>query len=341
MPRFNKKPAVVVLPHLDPRFASVNKGLTLAAMHFEQLLAAGCYFDPVAAERAVSFFSRYLIHAKGEWSGKPMILDLWQEYHTRNIFGWKRADGTRVFRTVYCEIPRKNGKSTWIAGLGLFLVSADREMGAEVYSAAADAGQAAIVYDTAKVMVSGHPEMRARCKAFKRAIIVTALGATYKVLSADANTKHGFNSHGVLFDEMHTQRNRDLWDVLTTSTGSRRQPLILAITTAGFDRNSICWEMHEAARRVAEGQPVGELYPIIYAAPTEADWQDPAVWRAANPEPRRLDLREVPCRRLRQGEERPGLREYLPPAAPEPVDLPGDALDPDGGVGQVRRQHRL
>lgn len=248
------------------------------------MVKAGCYYDAAAADRAVAFFDTYLVHTKGEWAGSPMKLEPWQEYHTRNIFGWRKPDGTRAFRVVYCEIPRKNGKSTWLSGIGILLTAGDREPGAEVYSAATDKDQARIVFETAKEMVRASPELRKRCRALRNAIVVNALGASYKVLSADVENKHGFNSHGILFDELHAQANRELWDVLTTSTGSRRQPLTVAITTAGYDRNSICWEMHEYARKVAEGIfEDAECYPIIYAAAQEDDWRSPDIWRKANP----------------------------------------------------------
>lgn len=290
-------------PHRDPRFAEVPRGLTIPAAVFDKLEAAGCYFDATAADRSVLFFDTYLVHTKGEWAGESLRLELWQEYHTRNIFGWKRPDGTRVFRTVYFEIPRKNGKSTWIAGIGLLLLSADREEGAEIYSAANDRDQAAIVFDQAKSMVVKSPELTARCDVLRRAISVPALGASYKVLSADVQNKHGFNGHGILFDELHAQPDRELWDVLTTSTGSRRQPLTVAITTAGFDQESICWELHEYARKVAQGIfEDAEFYPAIYAAPQEADWKDPAVWGQANPNlgvSVKLEYLEAACARAK------------------------------------------
>lgn len=271
-------------PHLDPRFAETNKGLTLQAAAFDKLIASGCFYDAAAADRAVLFFENYTRHSKGEWAGQPMKLSDWQEYHTRNIFGWKRADGTRVFRVAYIEIPRKNGKSTWISGTGLYLLSADREIGAEVYSAANDRDQAAIVFDSSKAMVMSSPELRKRCKPLRRSIVVPSLGASYKVLSADVQNKDGFNSHGVLFDELHKQKNRELWDVLITSTGSRRQPLMIAITTAGFDQETICWEQHEYARKVAESifeDP--EYYPVVYSADAKDDFTSPEVWKRANP----------------------------------------------------------
>jgi phage terminase large subunit-like protein len=271
-------------PHLDKRFAEIPRGLTIGADVFARLTKAGCYYDAEAADRAVHFFDHYLVHTKGEWAGDAMRLEPWQEYHTRNIFGWRNPDGTRVFRVVYIEIPRKNGKSTWLSGLGLYLLTGDREPGAEIYSAATDKDQARIVFDTAKDMVLKSPELRRRCRPLRSAIVVYALGASYKVLSADVENKHGFNSHGILFDELHAQPNRELWDVLTTSTGSRRQPMTIAITTAGYDRNSICWEMHEYSRKVAEGIfEDAELYPIIYAAGQDDDWKAPATWRKANP----------------------------------------------------------
>lgn len=262
----------------------IDLGLTLSAARLKKLKAKGCYFDEAAADRVLTFFANFLVHIKGKWSGQPLKLEDWQAYHTRQIFGWKRPDGSRLFRTVYIEIPRKNGKSTWIAGVGLYLLTADSEMGAEIYSAANDREQAAIVFDTAAKMVKASPELRRRARPFRRSIVVYALGAAYKVLSADIKNKDGFNSHGVLFDELHAQKSRSLWDVLTTSTGSRRQPLTIAITTAGFDRHSICWEQHEYARKVAEGIfEDDEFYPIIYAAAEDADWTDPKTWRKANP----------------------------------------------------------
>jgi phage terminase large subunit-like protein len=271
-------------PYLDPRFATVNKGLTLTAAHFEKLVARGCWYDAAAAERIVVFFKNYTRHSKGEWAGQPITLELWQEYHWRNVFGWKRPNGTRVFRVVYKEIPRKNGKSTELSGIGSFLLTADDEEGAEVYSAANDREQAAIVFDAAASMVKKSPALAKRCKVHRRAITVPAKGASYKVLSADVQNKDGFNSHGILFDEVHKQKTRDLWDVLLTSTGSRRQPLTIAITTAGFDQTTICWELHEYARKIAEGVLEDyEFYPIIYSAGKDEDWKSPEVWRKANP----------------------------------------------------------
>lgn len=243
------------------------------------------HFDERAATVAVNFFEKLLVHVKGEWAGQPFKLQDWQrEKIIRPLFGWKREDGTRRYRTAYIEIPRKNGKSSLAAGIALLLLFADDEYGAEVYSAAADRDQASIVFDLAKQMRDSSRHLATRSEAYKRAIVVPETMSSYKVISADAFSKHGFNAHGVVVDELHAQPNRDLVDVLTTSTGARRQPLVVFITTAGFDRESICWEYHEYARQVLDGiidDPT--FFAYIAAADEKDDWLDEAIWRKANP----------------------------------------------------------
>lgn len=241
-------------------------------------------FDKRTADAAVRFFEKLLRHSKGEWAGQPLALQPWQQTIVRDVFGWKRPDGTRKYRRVYIELARKNGKSTFAAGLGLYLLYADGEDGAEVYSAAADRDQAAIVFDQAKAMVTGSPVLAQYAEVYRRSIVVPETLSSYKVLSSDAPTKHGLNAHGIIFDELHAQPNRELWDVLTTSMGSRRQPLLIAITTAGYDRQSICWEQHEYAKRVLDGVVEDpEFYAFIAAADEDDDWTDPKVWEKANP----------------------------------------------------------
>lgn len=244
------------------------------------------YYDEVAAQKAVDFFAKFCKHVKGPLAGQPFVLDDWQERDiVRPLFGWKRkADGTRKYRRAYIEIPRKSGKSTLVAGLGNYLLTADGELGAEVYSAAADRDQAAIVFDVAKQMVEASPALAKRVQPYRRSMVVQQTGSSYKVLSADAPTKHGLNASAILFDELHTQPNRELWDVLTTSTGARTQPLVIAITTAGYDKHSICWEQHDYAVKVRDGViPDDSLLVVIYAAEEKDDWTDPKVWAKANP----------------------------------------------------------
>lgn len=262
------------------------------------------HFDTKAAQIVVNFFEKLLVHSKGEWAGQPFKLAEWQRELIRTLFGWKRDDGTRQYRTAYIEIPRKNGKSTLAAGIALYLLFADGEPGAEVYSAAADRDQAAIVFNEAKNMTEESLQLARRAEVYKRSIVVPSERSAYRVLSADAFTKHGLNAHGVVVDELHAQPTRDLVDVLVTGTGSRRQPLVVFITTAGFDRESICYEYHEYARKIEDGIIQDDTFFVyIAAADQEDDWQDPAIWAKANPNlgvSVKLEYLENECRRAQQ-----------------------------------------
>ena len=244
------------------------------------------FFDKKAADRVANWIEKYITHVKGELAGKPVILEKWQkEDIIYPIFGMKsRITGLRKYRTVYIEIPRKNAKSTLAAAIGIYLLLADGEMGAEIYSAAADRGQAGIVFDIARRMIMNRTALSNRASVYRNSITYEKTGSFYKAISSDANTKHGFNAHGIIFDELHTQKNRELFDTLTTSVGSRRQPLTLLLTTAGYDKNTICWEMHEYARKVKEGVIHDETFlSIIYTAPKEDDIFSPKTWKKANP----------------------------------------------------------
>jgi len=244
----------------------------------------GYYFDEVAAERAVHFFAHYLRHTRGKWAGQPFHLIYWQKVIVRLIFGWKRPDDTRRFRTVYERIPRKNGKTGKAAGLGLYLTIADNEPGAEVYSFASDTEQAAIAHDEAKRMRGQSDALRSRTLVFKKAITAGASHSAYKVLSSTAGTKHGLNASGLIGDELHAMADRELYDTLHTSTGARRQPLEFLITTAGVDHHSFCYELDDYACKVRTGvinDP--EFLPVLFGADKDDDFTDPRVWAKANP----------------------------------------------------------
>jgi len=255
---------------------------------------------------AVEFFKDFLRHTKDPYAGLPFELRDWQEKILRDVFGTLNPDGTRQYRTVYEEIPRKNGKTEKAAGVALYMLFGDGERGAEVYSAAADKEQASICFNVAATMVRLEPYWNDRCKIYDRdkKIVFPEMNSVYQALSAEHATKHGFNASAIIFDELHAQPNRALWDVLTTSGGTRRQPLVYAITTAGFDRNSICWEIHEYAERVIKGivdDPT--FYGVIYAAPENADWTDEKVWFACNPaldDFRNLDELRSLCKRAQE-----------------------------------------
>ena len=249
------------------------------------MTAQGYYFDERSATVAERFFDRMLVHVEGPMAGRPFRLEPWQRDIVRRLFGWKQADGSRKYRKLFLEVPRGNGKSTFAAGLALLLLAVDGEKSAKVYSAAADKGQASLVFETAEKMVAASPLLAKRIKPFRnRTMEYPETGSRYIVLSADAYTKHGLNPHGIIFDELHAQPNRELYDVLQTAMGKRRQPLMVMITTAGFDRNSICWEQHEYARKVTAGIVDDPTFlSAIWSAGPEDDWTSPATWRKANP----------------------------------------------------------
>lgn len=241
------------------------------------------YFDLDAADYAIDFF-HFLKHSKGEWAGTTFELSLWQKFIVGSLFGWKRPDGARRFRTAYIEIPRKNGKSTMIAGIGLYLFVADGEQGAEVYSAATKRDQARITHGEATRMVKTSPNLRKRIGVYRDNLHIESTASKFEPLGADADTMDGLNVHSAIIDELHAHKTREVWDVLETATGSRRQPLIIAITTAGTDRNSICWEQHDYAEKILNGTIQDDSYFAYIAAIDEGDdWTDPKTWAKANP----------------------------------------------------------
>ena len=243
-------------------------------------------YDKSAADYAVMFIEN-LCHTKGTWAGKPFELIDWQEQIIRDLFGTLKANGYRQFNTAYIEIPKKQGKSELAAAVALLLTCGDGEERAEVYGCAADRQQAAIVFDVAADMVRMCPALSKRVKilASQKRLIYAPTNSFYQVLSAEAYSKHGFNIHGVVFDELHTQPNRKLFDVMTKGSGdARMQPLYFLITTAGTDTHSICYETHQKAKDIIEGRKIDPtFYPVIYGADESDDWTDPKVWKKANP----------------------------------------------------------
>lgn len=243
-------------------------------------------YDKSAADYAVAFIEN-LCRTKGTWAGKPFELIDWQEQIIRDLFGTLKPNGYRQFNTAYIEIPKKQGKSELAAAVALLLTCGDGEERAEVYGCAADRQQAAIVFDVAADMVRMCPALSKRVKilASQKRLIYTPTNSFYQVLSAEAYSKHGFNIHGVVFDELHTQPNRKLFDVMTKGSGdARMQPLYFLITTAGTDTHSICYETHQKAKDIIEGRKIDPtFYPVIYGADESDDWTDPKVWKKANP----------------------------------------------------------
>ena len=244
------------------------------------------HYDKAKADRAVKFIEN-LCHTKGKWAGKRFWLLPWQEQLIRDIFGIVKPDGNRQFRTAFVEICKKVGKSELEAAIALYLLYADNEPSAEVYGAAADRQQASIVFDVARQMVEMSPALMKRSKlmsATKR-IVNYGNAGFYQVLSAEVGSKHGFSISGLVFDEIHTQPNRQLYDVLTKySSDARQNPLHFIITTAGNDRNSIAFELHTKAIDILEGRRVDPtFYPVLYGLKDDEDWEDEANWYKVNP----------------------------------------------------------
>lgn len=243
-------------------------------------------YDKKKADRAVTFIEN-LCHTKGKWAGTPFWLLPWQEQLIRDIFGIVKPDGNRQFRTAFVEICKKVGKSELAAAVALYLLYADNEPSAEVYGAAADRQQASIVFDVAKQMVEMSPALMKRSKlmgATKRIVNYSNAGY-YQVLSAEVGGKHGFSVSGLVFDEIHTQPNRQLYDVLTKgSSDARQNPLHFIITTAGNDRHSIAYELHTKAVDILEGRRVDPtFYPVVYGLKDDEDWEDEENWYKVNP----------------------------------------------------------
>ncbi len=251
-----------------------------------KFMATDSRYDADAADYAVGFIE-CLCHTKGTWAGKPFVLIDWQERIIRDLFGIIKPNGYRQFNTAYVEIPKKQGKSELAAAVALLLCCGDGEERAEVYGCAADRQQASIVFEVAADMVRMCPALNKRVKilASQKRMVYAPTNSFYQVLSAEAYSKHGFNIHGVVFDELHTQPNRKLFDVMTKGSGdARMQPLYFLITTAGTDTQSICYETHQKALDILEGRKRDPtFYPVIYGASADEDWTSPAVWKKANP----------------------------------------------------------
>ena len=249
----------------------------------ERLIPLGYTFDP--CPRVIDFIEQYCRHWKGEWAGQLLELEPWQRERLGIIFGWYRPDGLRRFRTAYNEEPRKNGKTTEAAGVGNYLMIADDEPGAEIFSIATKEDQARLVFEDAKMMVKQSPDLSRFVEPLKKSLVVERSNSFFKPLGADSKTQDGLNVHGNICDEMHAHRDRHLYDVMITGQGSRRQPMNYIITTAGvYDPTSIGWQMHDYAVQILEGTIEDDtFFAYIVGADKDDDWTDPVVWAKANP----------------------------------------------------------
>ena len=244
------------------------------------------HYDKEKADRAVNFIQS-LRHTKGAFYNQPFLLLDWQETIVRDLFGVVKEDGMRQFKQSIIFIPKKAGKSELAAAIALYLLCADHEQRAEIYGAAADRQMAGLVYSVAADMIRLSPALRKRCKILdsRKRIIYQPTNSFYQVLSSDADRAHGVSAHGVIVDEIHVQKNPDLYNVLTKGSGdARRQPLQFIISTAGDNIHSIGYELFQKAKDLLDGRKTDPtIYPVVYAADPEDDWTDPAIWRKANP----------------------------------------------------------
>lgn len=245
--------------------------------------ARGLQFDEKAAWYAIDFFG-FLRHSKGEWAGRVFELADWQCFVVAMIFGWKRADGTRRYRDCYVEIPRKNGKSTLAAGIGLLLFFADGEAGAEVYTAATKRDQARIVHEEAVRMVKASPLLRSRIGSVRDNLNIVATNSKFEPLGADDDTMDGLNVHGAVIDEYHAHKNSGVYDKLNTATGARRNPLLFTITTAGANKvKSPCGIKNEYCTKVLLGTVEDDdTFAFIATIDEGDDWRSEATWAKAN-----------------------------------------------------------
>jgi phage terminase large subunit-like protein len=243
-------------------------------------------FDVEAAERPCLLIE-CLPHIKGKWSSPTIVLEDWQCFIETTVFGWvHRETGLRRFRFAYTEVPRKNAKSTLTSGNAIYMLAADSEEGAEVYSAATTGDQARIVFDASKAMLRKDSRIAAQfgIGVGEHAIWVRERSSTFKPLNAEASTQDGLNMHFGSVDELHAHKTRHLWDVMATATGSRTQPLLWAITTAGSDRSGICYEQRDYVCKLLQGVIEDDTYfGIVYTIDQDDDWTDEATWAKANP----------------------------------------------------------
>ena len=251
----------------------------------EEWPAKGYTFDLAAGLRVIEFVEGYCRHYKGEWAGTPMLLENWQKVILLESFGWMREDGLRVHRTMWLELGRKNGKSALAAALGVYLLIADGEQGAEVYSSATKRDQARIVFQFAKEIVNQSPQLAEHIKVQRTNMSVLRTRSKFEPLSAEGDTLDGLSPHGNIIDELHSHRDRNVYDKLITAQAARRQPMSVCITTAGiYDPEKIGWQLHDHATALLNGTVEDDSWFVwISAADRDDDPYAPETWQKANP----------------------------------------------------------
>lgn len=246
--------------------------------------AKGFHFDVEAAQDAIDFFPEFLVHVKGKKAGQSFELEKWEQAIIANLFGWKRKDGTRRYKYAFIFLPRKNGKTTILAGITNLVHFTDYEAGAEIYDVANDREQARICFEIAKRMIEMDDTLSEKAEIYKNAITIPYLGTSHKPVSSEVKTKWGFNTHLAVIDELHAFDDPSLVEAIETSTAARTQPLVIYITTSDYERESICNEKYDYACKVRDGLiKDSEFLPVIYEALPDDNFVSEKVWKKANP----------------------------------------------------------
>lgn len=244
----------------------------------------GLYFDQEEGQRFVAFFERFLHHSKGKWAGDPFTLLPWQQFMISSLFGWKRSDGSRRFRTLFCAVGRKNGKSATCSGLGLAMLDFDQEPAAEVYFSATKRDQARICHVEAERMVKASPHLKKRIGIHRNNLHVKSTGSKAEPLSSEARSLDGLSPHCAIIDEYHAHKDAEIFHVLKSATGARAQPLLAIVTTAGWNIDGPCFHFQKTCQDVLQGiKDDDSLLPLIYCLDEEDDWKDQSTWIKANP----------------------------------------------------------
>lgn len=242
-------------------------------------------FDEAKAARPVEFIEQFCMHSKGEWAGRPVKLELFQKAFIAALFGFvHKGTGLRRYKETLFMVGRKNGKSTMLAGIALYMLLADNEPGAEVYSTATKKDQARIIFDETHNMVRQSPELNAFVKKRKTDLYFTMGMGKFQPLGKNADTLDGLNAHCVIIDELHGVKDQNLYEVMKQSQAARRQPLLIMITTAGTVRECIFDDMYAYACGIVDGTFKDDTFlPILYELDSRDEWTDPAMWEKANP----------------------------------------------------------
>lgn len=250
----------------------------------------GLYFNRKAATKACSFFPKLLKHSKGKWSGKPFILEPWQEFLIWNIFGWENANGTRRFKVAYIQVARKNGKSTLASGIGLKMMVADGEYGAEVYVGATKKPQAYITFSEAQNMVRKSPALSEYITVFRHNLHSLELNAKFEPLASDSEKQDGLSPNCGIIDEYHAHKTDGLYNVIESGMGARTNPLMFVITTAGFNRHGPCYALRDVCVKILNGVvDQDQVFSLIYEMDEEDDWENSDNWAKANPSMATID----------------------------------------------------